>query len=410
MSSNPVSDKTKSNSTKQKLQSGTIFKDVSYVFSPADLEFLWESHNDVLKKFEQPKEKYTRHLSDLIRQLRDISSKLIQAGAIPNFELADTAIYVRKQLKERGVPLDTNFNKYFLPELKREWQTDEPKKYNSKHTHDWLDICDTQLGIMKKCRGSSDSLCGAIMIDGKVYEYTPEDIPDPDTPTKKKKIPLINPKIMFAVESFQRAGNNMYDFAGRLKSHSHLLTDDEIKVMDESVFLMNKAGDFLKKTALNKKQIIDPYTMHLLERAYCQETQNVAGGLFIKYRLDLAERKHSKGVKFFKQIGEFAKLISEKQTKKSMEAKIKEINERYQPTSEDDAMDCGFSGQQCENCENRRIGYRSFPNTNYVKDRDPIHMKSTLILQCYDCDHIPKRKIYKLPKETPLVQVQWTTS
>ena len=94
------------------------------------------------------------------------------------------------------------------------------------------------------------------------------------------------------------AGNNLYDFAGKLKSHSHLLTDEQIKSLELNIFLMKKAGEFLMKTVLNK---------------------------------------------------------------------------------------------------------------NYKEGVDPIHKKTDNVLKCYDCDHIPKRKFYKLPKERLLVQVGWTS-
>ena len=383
---------------------------VSYHFTKEELEGLWKSHNATLKELEQPAGTYSRNLSDLIRLFRDISENLILSGAIADItEQCDVASYVKKKLKERNIPLDnSNFYKYFSPEQKREWQTEEPKKYNSSHIHDWLDIGNTPQGLMKKCHGSSDSLCGAIMIDGKVYQYMPEDVADPEIP-KKKNIPQINEKILPAVEAFQKGGDNLHYFAGKLKSHSHLLTDEQIKGFELSIFLMNKAGDFLMKTALDKKEIIDPNTLHLLALAYGEATQKVAAGIFVMNKLDLIGRRNSQGVRLFKQMGEFSKLISEKQTKKAMEGKIKSIHERYQPTSEKDAMDCGFSGQQCENCEHMRIGYRTHENKNYNKNVDPVHMKSTLILQCYDCNHIPKRKIYKLPKEAPLVSVEWNS-
>jgi len=259
---------------------------------------------------------------------------------------------------------------------------------------------------MKRCRGSSDSLCGAIMIDGKIYEYLPEDSPDPEI-RPKKKIPLFNEKCIPIIEAFQQAGNNLYDFAGILKKNFHHLTDEQIKETKQDLFLMKKAGEFLMKTALNKKQIIDPYTMHLLELAYGEATQNVAGGLFIMYRIDLAERKNHKGYETFKQMGDFAVLLSEKQTKKAMEAKIKEIHERYQPTNEKDAMDCGFSGQTCEQCGWMRVGYQRILNKNYDENKDPIHMKFNDILTCFDCGHIPERKFYKLPKENPIVTIDY---
>jgi len=188
-------DKPLSNKTKQKLQTGTISKVGTAHFTKEELEDLWKTHDTTLKELQTPSQTYTRNTSDLIKRLRDVSENLILSGAITQVtEQCDVASYVWKKLKEYDITYDRpTFYRYFSPEQKREWQTEEPKKYNSKHEHDWLVIEETQLGIMKRCRGSTDSLCGAIMIDGKVYEYLPEDSPDPEI-RPKKKIPLFNEK------------------------------------------------------------------------------------------------------------------------------------------------------------------------------------------------------------------------
>jgi hypothetical protein len=408
----PYTDKPKSNSTKQKLQTGTISKVLNENFSKEDLEILWKKHDELLQNFDNDptSEKYTRTVSELIKNLRDVDETLIEAGAIPGHEKKDVASYVWKELKDRNINYSKgSFYRYFSSEQKRDWQTEEffNKKINTKHEHDWLVIGETDLGLMKKCRGSSDSLCGAIMIDGKIYEYIPEEPQEPDDPKNKKKQPPINEKCWPIIESFQNAANNLYDFAGLLKKNTHLLTEEEIKKTREAIFQMNKAGEFLTKSAMNKKQLIDPYTMHLLEIAYGNATQNVAGGLFIMYRLDLAERRHSEGIKTFKDMGEFAKLISEKQTKKAMEGKIKEINPRYEPVSEKDAQDRGFTGQRCEKCSCLRVGFERIKNSDYDEEKDPVYMKYKTSLFCFGCYHIPEKKIFKLPKQMSSISTEW---
>jgi excinuclease UvrABC ATPase subunit len=92
-----------------------------------------------------------------------------------------------------------------------------------------------------------------------------------------------------------------------------------------------------------------------------------------------------------------------------MEGKIKEIHERYEPTNEKKAMDCGFSGQQCPNCKGMRVGYDRILNGKW-KEGDPIHTKFDTVLTCFNCNHIPERRTYSLPKQTPLVKVNWDSN
>ena len=390
------------------LNNGTISKVPCGDFTKTDIEFLWDEYNTTMSEFDQPKERYTRHLSELIKKLRDVTSKLIEAEAIPGYEIQDTAGYVRKQLKGRGVPISNHYYQYFEPDQKRDWQSDETKKTNSKHEHDWVTSGKSSLGIMKKCMGGADFVCEAIMIDGKLYEHTPNEQQDQEL-NPKKKIIIPPTGIMVVVKEMQAAADRLYDFAGVIKKNSQLYTEAQIEATKQDIFLINRAGEFLIKTAKNKKQLIDPLTMHLLVVAYAIETQNVAGGRYIMARLDLAERRHSEGVQFFTEVGQFAKLISEKQTKKAMEGKIKEVHQRYMPLDAEDAQDRGFSGQQCDNCLGYSVGYEMVDNPNYDKDNDPVHMKNDMSLMCYSCSYLPKPKKYKLPKQAPTISVTWDT-
>jgi len=391
--------------TKQKLQTGTISKVITDNFTAKELEELWEQHNQALEELDGPEtQNYTRHTSDLIKKLRDVSEKLILAGAIPDVtDRADTASYVWKKLKDNNIPYaKSNFYRYFSPEQKRDWQTEEylkgEKGGTQKHDHSWQTITQTPMGTLRKCSGTFDSTCSAIMVDGKIYEHTPEEKPEPKPP--KPAVPF-NEKITPVLQSLEKVADNLIIFARALKNHSLLLNDSEIKKLKGDIFLMKKSGEFLTKTALNKKQIIDPFTMHLLAFAYGEGTQNVAAGIFLLNRLDLAQRRHADGIKKFEKISEFAQLISEKQTKKAMEGKITEINERYEPITEKEAYDQGFSGQKCENCHSMRVGYDRVPNNNYDKTKDPLWMKNETKLICFHCYHLPEKKIFNLPKQQP---------
>ena len=90
---------------KEKSKSGTILKPPTGRFTKVELEELWLRHDSTLKELEAPVESYSRNLSDLIRSFRDISENLILAGAIPGATQKDTCSYVRKKLKENGIPI-----------------------------------------------------------------------------------------------------------------------------------------------------------------------------------------------------------------------------------------------------------------------------------------------------------------
>ena len=171
---------------------------------------------------------------------------------------------------------------------------------------------------------------------------------------------------------------------------------------------MKTTGELLRY-AINEKQLIDPFTMHLLAMAYTETTQNNAGGLYIMKKMDLAKRRHAESLLQFKKIDEFAKLVSEKQTKKAMEGKIKEIHQRYEPKDKDQAMDQGFSGQQCENCKSFRVGYDRVPNPDYDKEKDPLYKKHDTRLMCYGCLMLVQKKTENLPKQSPLIEIEWTS-
>ena len=110
---------------KEKSKSGTILKVGSPHFSKEELEELWSRLNTTLNEIEKPNGIYTRHTSDLIKSLRDITENLILAGAIPEAPTQkDTARYVWQKLEERNIPYDkSTFYTYFSPEQKRDWQT-----------------------------------------------------------------------------------------------------------------------------------------------------------------------------------------------------------------------------------------------------------------------------------------------
>ena len=52
---------------------------------------------------------------------------------------------------------------------------------------------------------------------------------------------------------------------------------------------MKKMGEFLDM-CYDRKNLIAPFTQHLLAFAYGEATQKNAGGAYIMYRMDLAQR------------------------------------------------------------------------------------------------------------------------
>ena len=405
---------------KKKSESGTILKVPSGDFTKEELEFLWDQHNEALKTFEEPKERYTRFLSDLIKRVRDISLRLIQAGAIEGLIEKDTAHYVKTKLKERGVPLSNHFYEYFKPEEKREWQSDDQEEVKpSDHKHEFQSLGKINgMGEVSRCGAPCIPACSAMIIDGRLFEQQELEEKDPE-PKKQKEKTKFEEKNDFIIAAFENAADKLKAVANVWKFTDAQLTDDETKLIRKDIFLMEKAGDTVDM-AYDRKNVIHPSIMHLLAAAYTEATQNVASGVFIMSKIDLLTRKHGQGVKTFTEVGEFAKLLTSKQTSKAMKGKVKELHERYEPQTEEEAMDQGFSGQQCTNCKNFRVGFDNVQSPNYnegkkdwkqgdpIKDKpDPIHMKYDTELVCYHCFAIQKRKVINLPKQTPGVVMDW---
>ena len=188
--------KTKSNSTKQKLQSGTISKVHNVHFTAEDLNILWSKHNELLQEAELPADKYTRTISQLIQELRDVSEKLILAGAIPEFKSTqDTASYFWKQLKDRNITYSKGgFYRYFSDDQKRGYQTSAflEKLPEKSHKHNFQEITGNfeGLGEVRRCSANGDVLCQAKMIDGQIYENIPDTDSDIDLSKKPPKDPI----------------------------------------------------------------------------------------------------------------------------------------------------------------------------------------------------------------------------
>lgn len=394
-----------------KRQSGTISKVTSGNFqtklSKKDLEELRSAIYKLADEIKEPSERYTRHTSELIKSMRDKAETLILNGGEPGLTQKDTASYVWKILKERNIAYPKpHFYKYFSAEQKRDWQSqDFLEKENPDHKHIFEHIGHLQgIGNVEKCGGYGANTCPMLRINGRLHQALPDEPPEPELkPTKQN--PQLDEKFLPLIQAFQESGDNLHDFAGVLKQNAQYLTDDNLAKLKCEIFLMKQAGEFCKM-AMDKKHLIHPFTQHLLATAYAEETQKYAGGLFIMYRLDLATRKHGDGVKGFKTKAEFSKLLSTKQTGKAMAGKVRELNERYEPHNEWEAMDMGFSGQQCSDCGRWRVGYDTIPNPNW-KEGDPAHEKSNVHLVCFACGetYTDKRKHFPLPKTKPVVCV-----
>ena len=410
----------------KKTENGTITKVLTQDFTKRDLEELWNRHDATLKELEGPVESYSRNLSDLIRSLRDISENLILAGAIPEATTRnDTASYVKKKLKENNIPFNNgNFYTYFEPEQKRPWQLGEDTEgtKSSDHKHEFQKIGKISgMGEVSRCGADCIPACQALLIEGRLFEQQEleeieEKDPEPKTQKPKNNFEIENEDFIAAYE----------DAIARLKAvllvwrtTDSNLTDKEKKELKSDLYAMKKAGEFLDM-AYDRKNLIAPYTQHLLSLAYGEATQKHAGGAFLMYRIDLAKRKHGESVKFFKKAYEFAKLLSGKQTAKAMKGKIRILNPRYEPRTEKQAMDAGFSGQQCIDCKYRRVGYDQVLNINWKegkpgwkegddpKDKpDPVHEKYDSMLVCFHCGEVQKREHFTLPKQVPLVTIDY---
>ena len=407
---------------KENSKSGTILKLTSGKFSKEDLEELWNKHNKTLQELEVPTEKYTRFTSDLIKSLRDTSEQLILAGAIPEAPTQkDIAKYVWKKLKERNIPYpQPAFYKLFNPDQKRDWESDEDSHTKpSDHKHEFQKEGHIEgMGEVSRCATPCEPKCFAMLIDGRLFEQQELEEKEPELKTQK-------PKNNFEIEN-EDFITAYEDAIARLKAvllvwrtTNSNLTDKEKKELKSDLYAMKKAGEFLDM-AYDRKNLIAPYTQHLLSLAYGEATQKHAGGAFLMYRIDLAKRKHGESVKFFKKAYEFAKLLSGKQTAKAMKGKIRILNPRYEPQNEKKSMDAGFSGQQCIDCKYRRVGYDQVLNINWKegkpgwkegddpKDKpDPVHEKYDSMLVCFHCGEVQKRKHFTLPKQVPQVTIDY---
>ena len=413
--------------------SGTILKVVSPHFTKEELEELRSRFNTILNDIEKPNGIYTRHTSDFIKSLRDIAENLILAGAIPEApNQKDTARYVWKKLKERNIPYDkSTFYTYFSPEQKRDWQTnDDSQTKPSDHKHEFQKEGFIEgMGEVSRCATPCNPKCFAMLIDGRLFEQQELEEKEPELKKQKKKT---NYEIEndFIIEPIQKVISRFQAILSVWRTTSSNLTKEERKELKESFFHMEKAGEFLDM-CYDRKNMIHSLIQHLLVLAYGEGTQKVAGGIFIKYRIDLAKRNVDEGIdqltriqklkKYFKS-DHFAKFLSEKQTVKAMRGLIRKLNPRYEPQNEKQAMDTFFSGQQCINCKYWRVGDDQVLNPNWKegkpgwkegddpKDKpDPVHEKYDTMLVCFHCGETQKRKHFILPKQNPQVMIDYST-
>lgn len=394
--------------TKSGVKSGTILKVPTGDFehlSEADLKFLWNQHNDALKTFEEPKERYTKFLSELIGRVRDTTARLIQAGAIEGVTVKDTAIYVRNALKLRGIPMSNHFYQYFKPDQKRDWQTDEdPEKLKNSHRHEFFLVkIDEDLGEIKRCGDP----CNALMIEGKVFQHIQEETVEPELAIRKPKTSFEEENEEL-IEGYESVISTLKAVVGVWRITESQLTLEEKMTLSSELYKLKLATEFVNM-AHDRKNLIAPFVLHLLCLAYAEATQKHAGGLFLMKRIDLAKRKHGEAVKDFTTIGQFAKLLSGKQTTKAMKGKIKTIHERNEPLNEKGAQDAGFSGQQCTECKYFRVGHDQVRNPDW-KDGDPVHEKFDTVLVCFHCFATQKRVHYILPKQLPEVTIDYQSS
>lgn len=417
---------------KKNSKSGTILKVRSPHFTKEELEELWNRHDATLNEIEKPNEVYTRHTSDLIKSLRDITENLILAEAIPEAPTQkDTASYVWKKLEERGISYHkSTFYTYFSPEQKRDWQTgelDEGKKQTHKHEFQREGFIEG-MGDVARCSTPCEPKCFAMLIDGRLFEQQELEEKEPEL-KKQKKRTSYEIENDFIIEPIQKVISRFQAVLSVFRTTSSNLTKEEKKELKESFFHMEKAGEFIDM-CYDRKNMIHSLIQHLLVLAYGEGTQKVAGGIFIKYRIDLAERNVKEGIekleriqklkKYFKD-DHFAKFLSEKQTVKAMRGLVRILNPRYEPKTEKQAMDIFFSGQQCTDCGYWRVGYDKVLNLNWKegkpgwkegddpKDKpDPIHEKFDSMLVCFHCGEVQRHKHFTLPKQIPQVTIDYS--
>lgn len=406
-------------------QKGTITKVITDNLSEEELEELWKKHNKTLQELEKPTENYTRYTSDLIISLRDTVEKLILAGAIPEAPTKkDTATYVWKKLQERNIPYaKNNFYRYFNETQKRDWQgKNEDEGTKQTHKHDFQSIGQIKgMGEVARCGAPCIPACQAMMINGRLFEQ--QDLEEKEPELKKPK-----PKSNFE-EQNEDFITSFKDVVSRLKAVNNVmkitdmnLNDEEKKELKGDLLSMRKAGEFLDM-AFDRKNLIAPFTQHRLAMSYAKGTQNYASGIYLMYRIDLAQRNHGEAVKDFKDKAQFAKLLSSKQTTKAMRGRIRNLNPRYEPQNELQAKDAGFSGQQCINCKGFRVDDDKILNVNWKKGKlgwkegddpkdkpDPIHEKFDTKLVCFHCGKVQKRIHFTLPKQEPKVTTDFDSS
>lgn len=397
---------------KEKAKSGTISKVISDNFSKEELESLWKKHNQTLQELEEPTEKYTRYTSDLIITLRDVSEKLILAGAIPEAtSQKDTASYVWKKLQERNIPYaKNNFYRYFSSEQKREWQTGDPNEsLKQKHKHEFQFVGDIDgMGEVSRCCSPCIPACMAMMINGRLFEQAELEEKEPELKPQKPRTSYEEENEDF-ISAYEDAISRLKAVIAVWRTTPSNLTDEEKKELQKDLFHLTKSGEFLDM-CYDRKNLIDPYTQHLLTMAYAEGTQKYAGGLFLMKRIDLAQRKHGEAVKYFKDSSQFAKLLSGKQTTKAMRGRIRNLNPRYEPQNEQQSQDAGFSGQQCSKCKSWRVGDDKQLNPNWKEGVNPVHEKFDSVLLCFHCGAVQKRKHFYLPKQTPLIVSTWDSA
>ncbi|MCA9828651.1 MAG: hypothetical protein KC444_09760 [Nitrosopumilus sp.] len=406
---------TKPNPTKQELQSGTILKVINDNFSKKDIEFLWQKHNDLLKEADQPSEKYTRTVAELIKELRDVSEKLIEAGAIAGFESRkDVASYVWKQLKDRNIPYaKPNFYRYFSDEQKRDYQTPAflEKTPEKSHKHDFSIVVGNyeNVGEIRKCMANGDVLCQAKMIDGQVYENVPDEDSDRDLTRTPKKDPIFyedeNQYFLATLEKEIKALNSIHRYYKNNPAFS-MLSDDEKHKIREDLLLLEKSIEFLIN-AYNDKTKIPKFAQYLLVESYTS-TNNWAGGVYLQ-----SLRKFGAD-KVLTSKEELSKLITPKQTGRSMSGRTTEQHPRYDPKTSEEAMMMNFYGVKCSNKECKSFGYRV--DYDQVQTEPAVRAEDGSIitpakwdtqLVCLVCRTIQKPKTFPLPNVKRKVTMDW---
>ena len=130
-----------------------------------DRKTLWTIHNDLLDAAISPNNNHNQTMADIIKNLRDVSEKLILAGEIEHYtEKQDTAEYVRNQLDQKEITYSTgaSFYRYFTDDQKRSFK----KSTYTTHTHTFQLLLNTEETRIEECN------CGVLTINGE--EQTPK--------------------------------------------------------------------------------------------------------------------------------------------------------------------------------------------------------------------------------------------